>query len=44
MRQVTLLLIYNHLDCCLRKLEPQQQVESTTQLRSELLNLVTQVK
>jgi hypothetical protein len=44
MQQVSVLLICHHLDCCLRKLEPQQQVESAVQLRRELLSLVTQVE
>jgi DNA-binding FrmR family transcriptional regulator len=44
MRQVSVLLICHHLDCCLRKLEPQQQVDSATRLRRELLSLVTEVE
>jgi DNA-binding FrmR family transcriptional regulator len=44
MRQVSLILICHHLDYCLRNLEPQQQAEGATQLRRELLSLVTQVE
>lgn len=44
MRQVSILLICNHLEGCLRNLEGETQTESATQLRRELLALVTQLE
>lgn len=44
MRQVSILLICNHLDSCLRKMDPQAQAESAAQLRQELLSLVAQLE
>ncbi len=42
MRQVSILLICNHLESCLPTAESKTQAESATQLRRELLALVTQ--
>jgi DNA-binding FrmR family transcriptional regulator len=44
MRQVSILLICNHLDSCLRNVDPQAQAESAAQLRQELLSLVAQLE
>lgn len=42
MRQVSILLICNHLESCLPTAEFKTQAESATQLRRDLLALVTQ--
>jgi DNA-binding FrmR family transcriptional regulator len=44
MRQVSILLICNHLDSCLRNMDLHAQAESVAQLRQELLSLVAQLE
>lgn len=44
MRQVSILLICNHLDCCLRNMGAEEQAQGATQLRRELVSLVTQLE
>jgi CsoR family transcriptional regulator, copper-sensing transcriptional repressor len=44
MRQVSILLLCNHLDTCLRNLEIEDHTQGATQLRQELIALVTQIE
>ena len=44
MRQVSIVLLCNHLDTCLRNLEIEDQPQEATQLRQELIALVTQIE
>jgi DNA-binding FrmR family transcriptional regulator len=44
MRQVSILLLCNHMDVCLRNLEGEAQADDAVKLRQELIALVTQVE
>ena len=44
MRQISILLLCNHLDTCLRNLEIEDQTQDATRLRQELIALVTQLE
>jgi DNA-binding FrmR family transcriptional regulator len=44
MRQVSTLLLCNHLDTCLRNLEGEDQVQDAAQLRQELIALIAQAE